>query len=79
MPEFPMKAMRIWKYEWLENKDYNYEFLTDNDIFKIGNIIFKAVHRCPGHTPEHICYLVSDGATTEEPMGICSGDLQLAM
>ncbi|MEC8141343.1 MAG: MBL fold metallo-hydrolase [Bacteroidota bacterium] len=62
-----------WKYEWLKNSDYNYEFLTDNDIFKIGNIIFKAVHS-PGHTPEHISYLVSDGATTEEPMGICSGD-----
>lgn len=62
-----------WKYEWLKNSDYNYEFLTDNDTFKIGNIIFKAVHS-PGHTPEHISYLVSDGATTDEPMGICSGD-----
>ncbi|NBW71077.1 MAG: MBL fold metallo-hydrolase, partial [Bacteroidetes bacterium] len=62
-----------WKYEWLKNSDYNYELLTDNDTFKIGNIIFKAVHS-PGHTPEHISYLVSDGATTDEPMGICSGD-----
>ncbi|MEL0010630.1 MAG: MBL fold metallo-hydrolase, partial [Bacteroidota bacterium] len=62
-----------WKYEWLKNSEYNYELLTDNDTFKIGNIIFKAVHS-PGHTPEHISYLVSDGATTEEPMGICSGD-----
>ena len=62
-----------WKYEWLKNSEYNYELLTDNVTFKIGNIIFKAVHS-PGHTPEHISYLVSDGATTEEPMGICSGD-----
>ena len=60
-----------WKYEWLKNSDYNYEFLTDNDTFKIGNIIFKVVIALV--IPEHISYLVSDGAT-EEPMGICSGD-----
>ncbi len=62
-----------WKYEWLKNSDYNYEFLNDNDTFTVGHIIFKAVHS-PGHTPEHMSYLVSDGATTDEPMGICSGD-----
>ena len=62
-----------WKYEWLMGSNYNYQLLKDGATFKIGNIIFKAVFS-PGHTPEHISYLVSDGATTEEPIGILSGD-----
>lgn len=62
-----------WKYEWLIDSDYNYQLLKDGDTFSIGNIKFKAVYS-PGHTPEHLSYLVSDGATTDEPMGILSGD-----
>lgn len=62
-----------WRYEWLLNSDYDHQLLKDGDTFKIGNIVFKAVHS-PGHTPEHMSYLVTDGATTNEPMGILSGD-----
>jgi len=62
-----------WKYEWLINSDYNYQLLHDGDEFNIGNIKLKAVYS-PGHTPEHLSYLVTDGATTDEPMGILSGD-----
>jgi hydroxyacylglutathione hydrolase len=62
-----------WKYEWVINSDYDYQLLKDGDAFSIGNIKFKAVYS-PGHTPEHLSYLVSDGATTDEPMGILSGD-----
>lgn len=80
--EFAEKGVKVyvsdegdadWKYEWAINSDYNYQLLKDGDEFKIGNIIFKAVYS-PGHTPEHLSYLVTDGATTTEPMGICSGD-----
>lgn len=62
-----------WKYEWLKNSDYEHELLKDGDSFKIGNITIKAWHT-PGHTPEHMSYLITDGATAEEPMGIASGD-----
>ncbi|MFN1835485.1 MBL fold metallo-hydrolase [Balneola sp. MJW-20] len=62
-----------WRYEWLLDSDYDHMLLKDGDTFKIGNIEFKAVHS-PGHTPEHLSYLVTDGATTDQPMGILSGD-----
>jgi len=62
-----------WKYEWLKNSDYDYEFLNDGDEFKIGNITIKAWHT-PGHTPEHLSYFVTDGAAAGEPMGVATGD-----
>ncbi len=62
-----------WKYEWLKNSDYEYEFLHDGDTFKLGNITLKAWHT-PGHTPEHLSYFITDGAAADEPMGMVSGD-----
>lgn len=62
-----------WKYEYVINGTYKHQLLKDGDEFSIGNIRFKAVHS-PGHTPEHMSYLVTDGATTDEPMGIITGD-----
>lgn len=62
-----------WKYEWLIGSDYNYELVTEGDTFSIGNIKFDVVHT-PGHTPESVSILVTDGAATNEPMGILTGD-----
>ncbi|MFP8487553.1 rhodanese-like domain-containing protein [Gracilimonas sp. Q87] len=62
-----------WKYEWVIGSNYDYQLLKDGDEFAIGNIKFTVKHT-PGHTPEHISYLLADGATTDEPMGILSGD-----
>jgi hydroxyacylglutathione hydrolase len=62
-----------WKYEWITKSDYPHQLITDGDIFSIGNIGFKVVHT-PGHTPESISLLVTDGAATDEPMGILTGD-----
>lgn len=62
-----------WKYEWLQDSDYNYELVNDGDEFNIGNIGFHVLFT-PGHTPEHISFLVTDRAAANEPMGILSGD-----
>ncbi|MEL7833774.1 MBL fold metallo-hydrolase [Fodinibius sp. Rm-B-1B1-1] len=62
-----------WKYEWLLNSDYDYELITEGDTFSIGNIKFDTIHT-PGHTPESVSFLVTDGAAAKEPMGILSGD-----
>lgn len=62
-----------WKYEWLKNSSYVYELLKDGSEFSIGNVRFRAVHT-PGHTPEHLSFLVSDGEVTSDPMGLLSGD-----
>ena len=67
-----------WKYRWLDQKQgggsYDYQLLNDSDVFKVGNIEMKAIHT-PGHTPEHISFMVTDqGGGANEPMGIASGD-----
>lgn len=63
-----------WKYRWAESGDYDVHFLKDGDTFKIGNIRIEAVYT-PGHTPEHMSFLVTDlGGGASEPMGIASGD-----
>ena len=63
-----------WASNWAKESDYDVTFLRDGDTFMIGNIEVKAVHT-PGHTPEHLSYVVIDrgsGATT--PVGIATGD-----
>lgn len=63
-----------WKYEWVHKGDYDYVLLRDGDTFRIGNIELKTVHT-PGHTPEHISFLVTDhGGGADEPMGMATGD-----
>jgi len=64
-----------WRYEWLLNnkKNYTFELLKDGERFSIGNINFDVLHT-PGHTPEHISFMLTDGAASEDPMGIFSGD-----
>jgi hydroxyacylglutathione hydrolase len=47
--------------------------LTDGDVIVIGRITLTAMHT-PGHTPEHIVFLVTDGAASSEPVGMLSGD-----
>jgi hydroxyacylglutathione hydrolase len=63
-----------WKYEWIKQGDYKYTLLEDGDTFRVGNIEVKAVHT-PGHTPEHVSFLVTDrGGGASEPMGMATGD-----
>ncbi len=67
-----------WKYQWLDKKQaggsYDHQLLKDGDVFHIGNIKIQAIHT-PGHTPEHIVFLITDlGAGADEPIGMASGD-----
>lgn len=56
-----------WKYGFGDVK------LHDGDEIKVGNLVLKAVHT-PGHTPEHLSFLLTDGATTDEPGFFLTGD-----
>ncbi|MFF8816414.1 rhodanese-like domain-containing protein [Leucobacter sp. NPDC015123] len=40
---------------------------------RLGNITVEAVHT-PGHTPEHLSFLVTDGAQSDEPGFMLTGD-----
>lgn len=57
--------------------DWRYRFdhlpLHHGDVIEIGEIRLEALHT-PGHTPEHLSFLVTDGARGEEPGYLISGD-----
>ncbi|MBO6513522.1 MAG: MBL fold metallo-hydrolase, partial [Phycisphaerales bacterium] len=67
-----------WKYQWLDQHSgggcYAHTLLKDGDSISIGNIELRALHT-PGHTPEHLAYLITDhGSGATEPMALASGD-----
>ena len=63
-----------WQYEWLLHGDYPHRLLGHGDQFRVGNIEFRIVHS-PGHTPEHLSYLVRDvGGGANDFMALASGD-----
>lgn len=61
--------------------DWSYDFanedgaivLRDGDVIDVGNVRLSAMHT-PGHTPEHLTFLVTDRASADEPMGAVTGD-----
>ena len=52
---------------------YPFTPLDDGQVLKVGQVKVKAIFT-PGHTPEHTCYLVTDGARTDEPWAVLTGD-----
>ena len=59
-------------------EEWQYEFghigASDGDTFMVGNIRVEVMHT-PGHTPEHISFLVTDTpATPNVPIMIFTGD-----
>lgn len=56
-----------WKYEFPHNK------LKHGDIVRIGNISIEALHT-PGHTPEHLSFLLTDHPATDKPAMLFTGD-----
>lgn len=60
-----------WKYENLEG--IRHQLLKDGDTFTLGMLTFETMHT-PGHTPESISFLLTDGAAADEPIGIFTGD-----
>jgi hydroxyacylglutathione hydrolase len=51
--------------------------LQEDETLALGSLRLKVIHT-PGHTPEHICYLVSGGSGAEAPWGLFSGDALFA-
>lgn len=57
--------------------DWQYQFphigLKDGDSFMVGNLKLDVIHT-PGHTPESICFLLTDLPATENPVMLFTGD-----
>ena len=61
--------------------DWQYRFaatdgatlLHNGDVITIGNVRVSVMHT-PGHTPEHLVFIVTDGARGDDPVGMVSGD-----
>lgn len=47
--------------------------LKDGDEIVLGNISVRASHT-PGHTPEHLAFLITDGAQADKPGFMLTGD-----
>jgi hydroxyacylglutathione hydrolase len=60
-----------WRYRYAG--DAGAELLRDGSNFCVGRLAIRVMHT-PGHTPEHLMFLVTDGAAATEPMGVLSGD-----
>lgn len=60
-----------WQYRYATAD--NAQLLRDGDSFMLGNIKFDVMHT-PGHTPEHLSFVVTDTPAAAGAMGIFTGD-----
>ena len=58
-----------WSYRFTDGV----RLVRDGDSIAIGNVRLDVRHT-PGHTPEHIVFIVTDLATGDRPVGMVSGD-----
>ncbi len=58
-----------WKYAFAHEG----RLLHHGDRITIGNIHVDVVHT-PGHTPEHLTFLITDGAAADRPIAAATGD-----
>lgn len=60
-----------WSYGFARSD--NAVLLHGGDHIDVGDVRLSAMHT-PGHTPEHLSFLVTDRAVADEPMGALTGD-----
>lgn len=51
--------------------------LRDGDTLSVGGLALRVLHT-PGHTPEHVCFLVRGGKGASAPWGLFTGDTLFA-
>jgi hydroxyacylglutathione hydrolase len=60
-----------WKYAFADEP--NVILLRDRDTWTVGNVRVEVMHT-PGHTPEHIAFLITDTKAADRPIGVFTGD-----
>jgi hydroxyacylglutathione hydrolase len=64
-----------WKYMYADEP--NVLLVRDGDSWLVGNVKIDVIHT-PGHTPEHLSFLLTDTAAADQPMGVFTGDFLFA-
>jgi hydroxyacylglutathione hydrolase len=52
---------------------FEYTPLEDGQILELGNVRVQVIHT-PGHTPEHVSFLLTDVTRGDEPWAVLTGD-----
>ncbi len=60
-----------WQYAFAHEPGVH--LLHDGDSLSVGRVRLTARHT-PGHTPEHLTFIVTDTARSQEPLGALTGD-----
>ena len=60
-----------WKYAFADEP--NVQRIKGGDRITVGNVVLDVLHT-PGHTPEHLSFLITDGAVASEPIAAATGD-----
>src|SRR5262245_6516914 len=58
-----------WKYAFASPGD----LIRNGDRIAIGNVKIDVVHT-PGHTPEHLTFVITDGVVADAPIAAATGD-----
>lgn len=60
-----------WKYAFAD--DPKVVLIRNGDVIRVGNLSLRALHT-PGHTPEHLAFILTDHAVSEITHSMFSGD-----
>ena len=56
---------------------FPFQAVSDGDRLPLGNVVIDVMHT-PGHTPEHVCLLVTDRTRADEPWFALTGHTLMA-
>ncbi len=59
-----------WQYQFADDDTV---LVGDGDTWMVGNVKVEVLHT-PGHTPEHLSFMITDTAASNIPMGVFTGD-----
>ncbi len=54
------------------NVSFPFQAAHDGEVLSLGNVAATVLHT-PGHTPEHLCLLVTDRTRAQEPWFVLTG------
>jgi hydroxyacylglutathione hydrolase len=62
-----------WQYAYAADSAERVVTVFDGDAWRVGNVRVEVL-ATPGHTPEHIAFMITDTAAADRPIGIFTGD-----